>query len=59
MELDRRRDLSLAHVQIGPARVNYLLNLSLFAAVTAATYSGIVISQKAIRIIAVPKPRRS
>ena len=30
------------------ARVNYLLNLSLFAAVTAATYSGIVISQKAI-----------
>ncbi len=30
------------------ARVNYLLNLSLFAAVTAATYSGILISQSAI-----------
>ena len=30
------------------ARINYLLNLSLFAAVTAAIYSGILISQKAI-----------
>ena len=30
------------------ARVNYLLNLSLFAAVTAAIFSGILISQKAI-----------
>ena len=30
------------------ARINYLLNLSLFAAVTAVIFSGIVISQKAI-----------
>ena len=30
------------------ARINYLVNLSLFAAVTAAIYSGILISQKAI-----------
>lgn len=30
------------------ARINYLLNLSLFAAVTAAIYSGILISQKAV-----------
>lgn len=30
------------------ARVNYLLNLSLFAAVIAAIFSGILISQKAI-----------
>ena len=34
--------------QSARARVNYLLNLSLFAAVTAATYSGILISQRAI-----------
>ncbi|HSY37220.1 MAG TPA: DUF4405 domain-containing protein [Acidobacteriaceae bacterium] len=33
------------------ARVNYLLNLGLFAAVTATTYSGILISQKAIPAI--------
>jgi hypothetical protein len=30
------------------ARVNYLLNLSLFAGVTAAIFSGVLISQKAI-----------
>jgi hypothetical protein len=30
------------------ARINYLLNLSLFAAVTAVIFSGILISQKAI-----------
>jgi hypothetical protein len=30
------------------ARVNYLLNLTLFAAVTAVIFSGILISQKAI-----------
>ena len=30
------------------ARVNYLLNLSLFAAVTAVIFSGLLISQKAI-----------
>ena len=30
------------------ARINYLLNLSLFAVVTAAIYSGVLISQKAI-----------
>ncbi len=29
-------------------RINYLLNLSLFAAVTAVTFSGVMISQKAI-----------
>src|SRR5215510_14500033 len=29
-------------------RINYLLNLSLFAVVTAVIYSGVVISQKAI-----------
>jgi len=34
--------------QSARARVNYLLNLSLFAAVTAATYSGILISQRAV-----------
>ena len=34
--------------QSARARVNYLLNLGLFAAVTAATYSGILISQRAI-----------
>src|SRR5581483_1601668 len=30
------------------ARVNYLLNLSLFGAVTAVIFSGVLISQKAI-----------
>jgi hypothetical protein len=39
---------SLLTSQSARARVNYLLNLSLFAAVTAATYSGILISQSAI-----------
>lgn len=34
--------------QSARARINYLLNLSLFATVTAATYSGILISQMAI-----------
>ena len=35
-------------VQSIRARINYLLNLSLFAAVTAVIFSGILISQKAI-----------
>jgi hypothetical protein len=35
-------------VQSARARVNYLLNLSLFAAVTAVIFSGILISQKAV-----------
>ena len=34
--------------QSARARVNYLLNLSLFAGVTAVIFSGILISQKAI-----------
>ena len=34
--------------QSARARVNYLLNLSLFAAMTALIFSGILISQKAI-----------
>lgn len=38
------------------SRINYLLNLSLFAAVTAATYSGILISQKAIPSLTGSKP---
>jgi hypothetical protein len=35
-------------VQSARARINYLLNLSLFAAVTAVIFSGILISQKVI-----------
>jgi hypothetical protein len=35
-------------VQSARARINYLLNLSLFAAVTAVIFSGILISRKAI-----------
>jgi hypothetical protein len=35
-------------VQSARARINYLLNLSLFAAVTAVIFSGILISEKAI-----------
>src|SRR5258708_25895224 len=35
-------------MQSARARINYLLNLSLFAAVTAVIFSGILISQKAI-----------
>lgn len=35
-------------VQSARARINYLLNLCLFAAVTAVIFSGILISQKAI-----------
>jgi hypothetical protein len=35
-------------VQSVRSRINYLLNLSLFAAVTAVIFSGILISQKAI-----------
>jgi hypothetical protein len=35
-------------VQSARARVNYLLNLSLFGGVTAVIFSGILISQKAI-----------
>ena len=33
------------------ARINYLLNLSLLASVTAAIFSGILISQKAIPVL--------
>jgi Domain of unknown function (DUF4405) len=33
------------------ARINYLLNLSLFASVTAVIFSGILISQKAIPLL--------
>lgn len=40
-----RRFLTLQSIR---ARVNYLLNLSLFAAVTAVIFSGILISQRAI-----------
>ena len=35
-------------VQSARSRINYFLNLSLFAAVTAVIFSGILISQKAI-----------
>ena len=38
----------LLAAQSARARINYLLNLSLFAAVTAVIFSGILISQKAI-----------
>jgi hypothetical protein len=38
----------LLAVQSVRARINYLLNLTLFAGVTAAIFSGILISQKAI-----------
>lgn len=38
------------------SRINYLLNLSLFAAVTAATYSGILISQQAIPALTRSRP---
>lgn len=44
--------------QSARARVNYLLNLSLFAAVTAATYSGILISQTAIPALTGSKAAR-
>src|SRR6267154_2340414 len=40
-----RRFLS---VQSARARINYLLNLSLFASTTAVIFSGILISQKAM-----------
>lgn len=40
-----RRFFSLPSIR---ARINYLLNLSLFAAVTAVIFSGVLISQKAI-----------
>jgi cytochrome b561 len=38
------------------ARTNYLLNLSLFAAITAVIFSGILISQKAIPTLTGLKP---
>jgi len=38
--------------QSARARINYLLNLSLFAALTAAVFSGILISQHAIPALA-------
>ena len=37
-------------------RINYLLNLSLFAVVTAVIFSGVLISQKAIPTLAGTKP---
>jgi hypothetical protein len=43
-----RRFFTLQSVR---ARINYLLNLSLFAAVTAVIFSGILISQKAIPML--------
>ena len=43
-------------VQTLRARINYLLNLSLFAAITAVVYSGIVISQQAIPALAGTNP---
>jgi hypothetical protein len=39
-------------VQSVRARINYLLNLSLFGSVTAVIFSGVLISQKAIPILA-------
>src|SRR5215470_5144992 len=39
-------------LQSARARINYLLNLSLFAGVTAVIFSGILISQKAIPALA-------
>jgi len=42
--------------QSARTRINYLLNLSLFAAVTAAVYSGILISRHAIPALAGTKP---
>ena len=41
----------LFSVQSARARVNYLLNLSLFASVTAAIFSGVLISQQALPIL--------
>jgi cytochrome b len=38
-------------VRSARARINYLLNLSLFASVTAVIFSGILISQKAIPVL--------
>lgn len=38
-------------VQSARSRINYLLNLSLFAAVTAVIFSGILISQKAMPLL--------
>jgi cytochrome b561 len=38
-------------VQSARTRINYLLNLSLFAAVVAVIFSGILISQKAIPVL--------
>ena len=38
-------------VQSVRARINYLLNLSLFAGVTAVIFSGVLISQKAIPML--------
>ncbi len=43
-----RRVAASSALQSIRARINYLLNLSLFAAVTAVIFSGILISQKAI-----------
>lgn len=43
--LQSRRFFTLPSIR---ARINYLLNLTLFAAVTAVIFSGILISQKAI-----------
>ena len=45
MASQTRRFFSLQSIR---ARINYLLNLGLFAAVTAVIFSGVLISQKAI-----------
>src|SRR5215467_9486196 len=41
----------LFRMQSARERINYFLNLSLFAAVTAVIFSGILISQKAIPVL--------
>ena len=38
------------------ARINYLLNLSLFATVTAVIFSGVLISQKAVPVLTGTNP---
>ena len=42
---------SLLAAQSARSRINYFLNLTLFASVTAAIFSGILISQKAIPVL--------
>ena len=45
----------LVAAQTARARINYLLNLTLFGAITAAIFSGILISQKAIPMLTASK----